>query len=117
VEDKGGEKARKAQETAQRIVARPVAPGVLKLGIPLGLAMALQPTFDLIDMLIVSDLPDGKEAVAALAICDLVARVPTILANGISIGIELMGVAGAAWSTIGSRCSSSRPSSPATSPP
>jgi putative MATE family efflux protein len=81
---KAQNKARKAQETAQRIIVGPVAPGVLKLGIPLALAMALQSTFNLIDMLIVSDLPDGKEAVAALAICDLVAMVPTILANGIS---------------------------------
>lgn len=77
-------KAKAAEQTAHRILAGPVAGGVFKLGLPLALAMALQSTFNLIDMLVVSDLPDGKEAVAALAICDLVAMVPTIIANGIS---------------------------------
>lgn len=84
VDDKAQKKARKAEETAHRIMVGPVAGGVFKLGLPLALAMALQSTFNLIDMLVVSDLPDGKAAVAALAICDLVAMVPTILANGIS---------------------------------
>jgi putative MATE family efflux protein len=67
-----------------RIIEGPLTTGLFKLGLPLALAMALQSTFNLIDMLVVSRLPDGKEAVAALAICDLVAMVPTILANGIS---------------------------------
>lgn len=84
MDDKATRKARKAEETAHRIMAGPVGTGVLRLGLPLALAMALQSTFNLIDMLVVSGLPDGKEAVAALAICDLVAMVPTILANGIS---------------------------------
>ncbi len=67
-----------------RILEGPLASGMLRLGFPLALAMALQSAFNLIDMLVVAQLPDGAEAVAALGICDLVAMVPTILANGIS---------------------------------
>jgi putative MATE family efflux protein len=73
-----------ADKANVRVIEGPLATGLFKLGFPLALAMALQSTFNLIDMLVVSRLPDGKEAVAALAICDLVAMVPTILANGIS---------------------------------
>jgi len=74
----------KTDKANLRIIEGRVATGIFRLGFPLALAMALQSTFNLIDMLVVSRLPDGKEAVAALAICDLVAMVPTILANGIS---------------------------------
>jgi putative MATE family efflux protein len=67
-----------------RILEGPIGRGLLRLGFPLALAMALQSAFNLVDMLVVAQLPDGAEAVAALGICDLVAMVPTILANGIS---------------------------------
>ncbi|TNF27479.1 MAG: MATE family efflux transporter [Deltaproteobacteria bacterium] len=67
-----------------RIVEGPLPRGVFALGLPLVVAMALQATFNLVDMYIIGKLPNGTEALGALVICDLVAMVPTIIANGIS---------------------------------
>lgn len=67
-----------------RIIEGPLPRGVFTLGLPLVVAMALQATFNLVDMFIIGKLPNGTEALGALVICDLVAMVPTIIANGIS---------------------------------
>jgi len=67
-----------------RIVEGSLPRGVFSLGLPLVIAMALQATFNLVDMFIIGKLPNGTEALGALVICDLVAMVPTIIANGIS---------------------------------
>lgn len=78
-------KEQKAVEDIRRIVQGPLAKGVFKLGFPLSIAMLLQSTFNLIDMVIVGKLPEhSTEAIAALGICDLIAMIPTILGNGIS---------------------------------
>lgn len=66
------------------IITGPLPRGVFMLGLPLVVAMALQATFNLVDMFIIGRLPNGTEALGALVICDLVAMVPTIMANGIS---------------------------------
>jgi len=79
------DKEQQAAEDIRRIVQGPLAQGVFKLGFPLSIAMLLQSTFNLIDMVIVGQLPvHATEAIAALGICDLIAMIPTILGNGIS---------------------------------
>lgn len=78
-------KEQQAAADIRRIVQGPLAKGVFKLGFPLSIAMLLQSTFNLIDMVIVGQLPEhATEAIAALGICDLIAMIPTILGNGIS---------------------------------
>lgn len=67
-----------------RIIQGPLGRGIAFLGMPLAVAMALQATFNLVDMFIIGKLPNGSQALGALGICDLVAMVPTIMANGIS---------------------------------
>ncbi len=87
-ESKAAANSRKEQQAAddiRRIVQGPLAKGVFKLGFPLSIAMLLQSTFNLIDMVIVGQLPEhAEEAIAALGICDLIAMIPTIIGNGIS---------------------------------
>jgi putative MATE family efflux protein len=51
---------------------------------PLVVAMGLQATFNLVDMVIVGHLPEGPNALSALVICDFVAMIATIFGNGIS---------------------------------
>jgi putative MATE family efflux protein len=58
--------------------------GVLRFGAPLVVGMILHTAFNLVDMFMIGRLPNGTEAVAAVGICDMVAAVATILANGIS---------------------------------
>lgn len=53
-------------------------------GFPLSLAMGLQACFNLVDLYIIGKLPQGKEAIAALVTCDLIAVVGTILVQGVS---------------------------------
>lgn len=88
LDKKAAAAAKKEQQAAddiRRIVQGPLAKGVFKLGFPLSIAMLLQSTFNLIDMVIVGQLPEhATEAIAALGICDLIAMIPTILGNGIS---------------------------------
>lgn len=69
---------------ATHILTAPLGRAVLRFGVPLVVAMALQATFNLVDMFIVSKLPNGTEALAALAICDLVAMLATIAGNGVA---------------------------------
>ena len=80
----GGSPEAAGTSATLRIIEGPLPRGVFTLGVPLVVAMALQATFNLVDMFIIGKLPNGTEALGALVICDLVAMVPTIIANGIS---------------------------------
>jgi putative MATE family efflux protein len=62
----------------------PMVWGVLRFGAPLVVGMILHTAFNLVDMFMIGRLPNGTEAVAAVGICDMVAAVATILANGVS---------------------------------
>lgn len=66
------------------ILIQPLGPSLFRFGIPLVIAMGLQATFNLVDMVIVGHLPEGPDALSALVICDLVAMIATIFGNGIS---------------------------------
>ena len=57
---------------------------MLRFGLPLVTGMVLHTLFNLVDMFMISRLPNATSALAALAICDMVAAVATILSNGIS---------------------------------
>ena len=50
----------------------------------MAVAMGLQSCFNLTDMFIIGKLPNGVEAIGALAICDMLAVMGTIVAQGIS---------------------------------
>ena len=58
--------------------------GMMRFGLPLVTGMVLHTLFNLVDMFMISRLPNATAALAALAICDMVAAVATILSNGIS---------------------------------
>ncbi|MEZ4288085.1 MAG: MATE family efflux transporter [Polyangiales bacterium] len=54
--------------------------------------MVLHTLFNLIDMFMISRLPNASAALAALAICDMVAAIATILSNGIgTASVALIG--------------------------
>ena len=57
---------------------------MLRFGLPLVIGMVLHTLFNLVDLFMISRLPNATAALAALAICDMVAAVATILSNGIS---------------------------------
>lgn len=61
-----------------------LGPQLFRFGLPLAIAMGLMATFNLIDLLIIGRLPNGDIAVGALAICDMIAVIGTILTQGIS---------------------------------
>lgn len=83
-DEKAAKKKAHEHDEAMKIVHGPLGKGVFKLGFPLAIAMVLQSTFNLVDMLIVAGLTNAGDAIAALAICDLVAMIPTILGNGVA---------------------------------
>ncbi len=62
----------------------PLGPNLIKFGFPLAIAMGLMATFNLVDLLIIGRLPNGKVAAGALVICDMLAVIGTILTTGIS---------------------------------
>jgi len=66
------------------ILEGPLGPTTLKFGLPLAIAMGLQATFNLIDLMIIGNLPNGPAAVGGLVICDMVAVIGTIFMTGIS---------------------------------
>lgn len=82
----GSDEASGSSEAAgtSLIISEPLATGVLRFGLPLVIAMALQATFNLVDMAIVGQLPNGTISLGALTICDQVAMVAAIIANGVS---------------------------------
>lgn len=94
-----------------RLTAGPLAPRVLRFGVPLVVGMVLHTAFNLIDMFMISRLDNASAALAAVGICDMVAAVATIVSNGISnasVAIvarragagQLTGVRRAAWQSL-----------------
>src|SRR5262245_10510564 len=82
--DPGSSAARRAVASAATSAAMtaltegPLAKGVLIFGLPLVLGMFLHTTFNLVDMFIIGQLPNGTEALAAVAICDMLAGLASI---------------------------------------
>lgn len=68
----------------RRIVDSHLGWGMLRFGAPLAIGMALHTLFNLVDLFMVSRLPNASAALAALGLCDMVTAVATILATGIS---------------------------------
>ncbi len=94
-----------------RIVNGPLAAGVARFGFPLVVGMALHTTFNLVDMFMIGQLPNGGAGLAALGICDMIAAVATILSNGVSTATvaliarrlgagDTAGVARATWQSL-----------------
>jgi putative MATE family efflux protein len=71
----------------RRILKGPLALEVLRFGIPLAIGMGLQTTFNLVDAYIIARLGGSvaQASMAAIANCDNVAAVGTILSYGLSI--------------------------------
>jgi putative MATE family efflux protein len=72
------------QRTRRRLVEAGLGLGVLRFGGPLVVGMVLHTLFNLVDMFMISRLPNSSAALAALGLCDMVAAVATILSNGIA---------------------------------
>ncbi|MCC7536292.1 MAG: MATE family efflux transporter [Deltaproteobacteria bacterium] len=58
--------------------------GVAKFGVPMVGAMALHTTFNLVDIYLISRLPNATESLAAIGVCDMIAALATIVSNGLS---------------------------------
>lgn len=71
----------------KRILQGPLALETGRFGTPLAIGMGLQTTFNLVDAYLIGRLggDEGRAAVAAIANCDYVAAVGTILSYGLSI--------------------------------
>ena len=76
--------ASRAQRTARRLTHGSISVGVFRFGMPLVLGMILYTTFNLVDMFMISRLPNSTAALGALGICDMVSTGATILASGIT---------------------------------
>jgi putative MATE family efflux protein len=63
-----------------------LARGVLRLGAPLAIGMALQNAFNLVDAYLIAQLDPGEReaAIGAVGVCDQVAALGTILSYGVS---------------------------------
>lgn len=96
---------------ADKLTQGSLAWAVGKFGLPLVVGMILHTAFNLVDMFMISRLPNSGPGLAALGICDMVTAVATILSNGIStatvaiIGRRLgsndtEGVQRAAWQSL-----------------
>jgi len=101
----------RALATLKRITEGPLASGIARFGLPLVIGMALHTTFNLFDMFMIGQLPNGTVGLAALGICDMVAAVATILSNGVSTATVALisrrlgardaeGVARAGWQSL-----------------
>jgi putative MATE family efflux protein len=71
----------------RRILKGPLSVEVARFGFPLAVGMGLQTTFNLVDAYIIARMggPTAHAAMAAIANCDNVAAVGTILSYGLSI--------------------------------
>lgn len=74
----------KGERTVLRITHGHLGWGVARFGLPLVVGMVLHTAFNLIDMFMISRLPNGAAGLAALGLCDMIAAIATILSNGIS---------------------------------
>jgi putative MATE family efflux protein len=75
-----------------RITGGPLAPELLRFGLPLALGMALQTTFNLVDAYILAQLPPAEvgAVMGALGICDQIAALGSILVYGLSTATTSM---------------------------
>lgn len=80
----------RATSAIHRMTEGPLWSSVLRFGLPGAIGMVLYTAFNLVDMFMVSRLPNGSAALAALAICDMVAAVASIISNGVSTGTTAM---------------------------
>ncbi|MBK8169164.1 MAG: MATE family efflux transporter [Sandaracinaceae bacterium] len=96
---------------ARKLTHGPLAWAVGKFGLPLVVGMILHTAFNLVDMFMISRLPNSGPGLAALGICDMVTAVATILSNGISTATvavisrrlganDSVGVQRAAWQSL-----------------
>jgi putative MATE family efflux protein len=71
----------------RRILHGPLAKEVVRFGFPLAIGMGLQTTFNLVDAFIIARLggATASASIAAIATCDNMAAVGTILSYGLSI--------------------------------
>lgn len=95
-----------------KILRGPLGRGVLRFGAPMAAAMAAHASFNLIDLVIIGNLPNGTAALGALAVADMLAMLATILVLGLSNATVAViarrlgrgdrdGVDQAAWGSIG----------------
>lgn len=79
--------ARSGSAAVDRILEGWLPAEVLRFGVPLALGMGLQTTFNLVDTYIVAQIggESGAAAMSAIAPCDNIAAVGTILSYGLSI--------------------------------
>ncbi len=75
-------------KASERIVKGPLALEVARFGVPLAIGMVLQTTFNLVDAYLVGQLPREEvgASLGALAICDQLAAVGTIISYGVTTG-------------------------------
>lgn len=74
----------KAERTAKRLTQGSLFLGVLRFGVPLVLGMILYATFALVDMFMISRLPNATAALGAMLIGDMLSTGTAVLANGIA---------------------------------
>lgn len=81
------EERRRYSRSVDRILNGPLALEAARFGVPLAIGMGLQTTFNLVDAYIIARLQGSTAtaAMAAIANCDNVAAVGTILSYGLSI--------------------------------
>ncbi len=82
-------RARTEQETSnersrRRILRGSLLWGIGRFGAPLVAGVVLHTGFNILDLYMISRLPEGTQALAALGICDMMTAVATILSNGVS---------------------------------
>ena len=57
--------------------------GLLRFGVPLSAGMALHAMFNVVDIAVVGNLPEGARALGVIALCDLLAMIGTVVSTGV----------------------------------
>ena len=57
--------------------------GLVRFGAPLSVGMGLHAVFNVVDMVVVGNLPEGAQALGVIALCDLLAMLATVVATGV----------------------------------
>lgn len=65
------------------LVEKSLPLGVFMFGFPMAVGMVIHTAFNLIDMFMVSRLPEATEALAAIGVCDMLAAAASIVSTGI----------------------------------